>query len=152
MCAYSDGMTTRQIRPATDPSIEVWTAGLNQFAESVSAVLQKIGDWFTRALASLRVPLITVANGEVHVAGLETQYLVRAGADPAYATPQDRDALIWEILTGEAVGTRLLTPRNRSLVAAAALRGWVGHYDTEPADALAWHRLIGATALEVSRG
>lgn len=67
-------------------------------------------------------------NNPVCVAGLEGTYTVRAGLDPRYADPVARDLLITSILRGNT-DTMCLTRRNRSIVAAAAMRGWCLRHD-----------------------
>lgn len=61
-------------------------------------------------------------------AGLEGRYYVRAGLDPAYAAPVNRDRLVMAILDGEAEGTQLLSAGQRRAVAVAAIRGWITGY------------------------
>lgn len=94
------------------------------------------------------------ANDEVRVSGLEARYYVRAGADPTYAHPERRDALVRDLLAGEVEDDPLLvfvTPENRRRLAVAALRGWALHRSPEPASYVA-HRLWGRTAVAVSCG
>lgn len=52
-------------------------------------------------------------DAEVFQAGLEARYYVRGAMDPAYATPEARDAYV-----------KTLYPEQ----AAAFLRGWVEHH------------------------
>lgn len=76
------------------------------------------------AAASRRSEQI-LRNDPVWVAGLEARYYVRGAMDPMYATPWARDALVFAILSGLSIPA--LQPRNRALVAAAVVRGWVTH-------------------------
>lgn len=94
------------------------------------------------------------ANTPASVAAVEGLYLVRAGVDPAYATPEARDALLRTILAGTADdgGLWLLTPENRARVAAAASMGWVvghGRRHPTPRHGVSWHRQLGDTAVRV---
>lgn len=126
---------------------------LNRVVSRALTLIREAVDGFFAGFRRFREGIEARANDPVRVAGLEARYSVTAGLDPAYRIPEQRDALVWSILVGEEPGTVFLTPANRGLVAAAAIRGWVSHYGPqEPLDALAWIRLIGATAVEVRRG
>lgn len=140
--------------------------------------VQRLGDTITRAFDAIReafrpfveavlaagrkmVALIEGmrerANDPVYVAGLEGRFLVRAGLDPAYRHPERRDALIRDLLSGEAEDAGLLfllDPENRHRVALAAIRGWVHSYgDREPGEQpYVAHRLWGTDRVEVSCG
>lgn len=118
-------------------------------AEVVPAVVQQAArtwaDW-----------LVIEANSLHAVAGVEAQYFVRAGLDPAYATPEALDALVQAILGAADLdaGLWLLTRENRALVAAAAIRGWAGHRGRDAAPSpygVTWHRQLGATTVRVGR-
>ena len=79
-----------------------------------------------------------------------TRYYTRAGQD----TTVDAADLAHAVLAGRDQETRWMGPAERAQVAAAVLRGLV---ECRPAEAessgvLAWHRLIGDTAVEVHRG
>lgn len=104
-----------------------------------------------RTMARVSAAIREAANDEVTVSGLEARYLVRAGLDPAYRSPEDLDALVQAIMRGEAEDTRLLYRENRARVAAAALRGWTHAYPA-PLPILTWHRLIGGVRVVVTRG
>lgn len=118
------------------------------FARMVEAVAKLLAP-----LRRMRERLIEAANQPGQVAGLESRYAVRAGLDPAYATPQALDGLVARIMAGDARHRgdgqlRLLTSESRSLVAAAAIRGWCYSYGDGPA-ILAWHRLMATTVVSV---
>lgn len=132
---------------------------LDRLTTALKRIGQIVTDYTRRLLAAFR-PLMRfiteTANDPVRVAGLEARYAVRGGFDPRYATPEGLDQLVQMIMGGDAdeVGDRdlwLLTSESRSLVAAAAIRGWCNSHDPGPA-ILAWHRLLGTTVVEVGRG
>ena len=120
--------------------------------QAMVAALDELARYFAPLLERMRAR----ANDPVHVAGLEGRYAVRAGLDPTYATPAALDQLVARIMAGDAEHEgdrqlRLLTLESRSLVAAAAIRGWCHSYGHGPA-IVAWHRLLGTTAVVVTRG
>lgn len=120
------------IRTTLWPSLQEVAEGVRRFAEAISPYYQ--------------------ANLPEHVAGLEGRYLVRAGLDPIYADPLNLNLLVQRILTGEAADLAYVSDENRSLVAAAAIRGWVGSYaGAEAVRVLAWHRKLGNTRIVVGR-
>lgn len=87
-------------------------------------------------------------NDEPWVCGQEAKYYVRAGLDPAYATPESRDRLLRRILTGTS--DPLLNQANRIRCAAAALAGWVASHEVAEPTSFVWHRFIGGTAVQVA--
>lgn len=74
------------------------------------------------------------------LAGREARYYVRGAMDPLYASPVRRDAY-----------AQFLARWVSASAAARFLAGWATHHDTthEIAPVVAWHRLIGATRIEV---
>lgn len=89
-----------------------------------------------------------ITNAPERVAAMEARYQITAGMDPAYAV--DPDALIQDILTGEAGQLAFATPATRAKVAAAAIRGWsVSHTETGPGHPVFWHRAYGDTIIQV---
>jgi hypothetical protein len=89
-----------------------------------AAVIQRVADEFTDALQRAFGPI--------------TERLRTEANAPAANRRGDRQL-------------RLLTPANRSLIAAAAIRGWCFSHGDGPA-IVAWHRLLGTTAVVVRRG
>lgn len=94
------------------------------FVEAMAAAARKITGW----VESMRERF----NDPVYVAGLEGRYFVRAGLDPAYATPESLSRLVRGVLAGDLDGEPydappflfLLSGENRRRVAVAAMRGW----------------------------
>lgn len=124
-------------------------AAINRVGNDVLARLQEWADSFT-------VDLAERANHPVTVAGLEARYAVRASLSPAYRDPADLDRLVAAVMAGhgdtwrEDRDLRHVSRENRSLIAAAAIRGWCYSYGDGPA-ILAWHRLMGTTTVVVTR-
>lgn len=71
-------------------------------------------------------------------AGTWGRWFVRGALDPAYAEPSQRD-----------LAAQVLAHRGHHDAAGALLAGWVTRHAWAPAGPLAWHRLIGDTAVEV---
>lgn len=125
----------------------------------LKAAFARAVEQLTDALAPLRrfvQRLRDAANDPVQVSGLEGRYAVRGGLDPAYASPEALDRLVQLIMAGDGERPgdrklRLLTSESRSLIAAAAIRGWCYSYGDGPA-ILAWHRLMGTSIVVVTRG
>lgn len=125
----------------------------------LKAAFARAAEQLLDALAPLRrfvQRLADAANDPVQVSGLEGRYAVRAGLDPAYASPDALDRLVQLIMAGDGEHRgdrklRLLTSESRSLIAAAAIRGWCYSYGDGPA-ILAWHRLMGTSIVVVTRG
>lgn len=120
-------------------------------AAQVEAAMSRLGAVMAESKASFERAL------DRRTAALEARMIVRAGLHPDYATVEGVSVLVRRILN--APGSLLdagfldgaLNPRQRSLIAAAALRGWVESYPDDEQPILAWHRLIGPTVLEVGR-
>lgn len=72
-------------------------------------------------------------------AALEARAYIRGGLDPAYDDPAARDAY-----------ARQLTHVDPD-VAASFLAGWDDHHEDTDPPITAWHRLIGATVVQVGR-
>lgn len=125
------------------------TVTVEIFADT-SAFVAAVEKW-TAQLPRLRQIL---ANVDVKVAGLEGRYYVRAGLDPAYATPAALDTLVGRIMSGrESRILGLLDRDTRALVAAAAIRGWSTSYPaTDPGDALVWCRFLSGQRVWVTAG
>jgi len=99
------------------PHLAAWRRAF----EDVGKAMQNVGQAF-RALSRTACQAM---NEEVNVCGLEARFLVRGGLT------EDIDYLVltlllcpWEI----EPSLRLLTPPSRARLAAAAIRGHVGHY------------------------
>lgn len=119
---------------------------LEALSQTIAARLAVVIRHVNKALGSLaRVAL----NLPEQVAGMEGRYFVRAALDPAYATPHAVQQLVTDLLLGRVPDTEQLTPGNRSLVAASAMRGWVTHRQQPDGPTYAWHRRIGGTRLMV---
>jgi hypothetical protein len=74
-------------------------------------------------------------------AGAWGRWYVRGAMDPTYSNPGQRDLAAQE-----------LASRGQADLAGALLAGWVSRSGDTPCGPLAWHRLLGRTRVEVSRG
>lgn len=113
-----------------------------------------VGQQVTEAAVSWAEMLAQVSNTPEAVAGPEGLYFTRAALDPAYATPEALDALVASIMgaTDLDAGLWLLTMENRSVVAAAAIRGWAHTHPTDlPTEGITWGRVIGTSHVMVTR-
>jgi hypothetical protein len=117
------------------PTIARFAADLEQSMRRIQHVMAGVPPW-----------ALDPKLREVHVAGLEAKMYVRAGMDHEVATPEALDRLIRQI-SHQAH----LTPAERAQVIAAAYRGWVTHRDGPVPETLAYHTLIGDTAIEFAR-
>lgn len=149
------GITTLTIRPDLSGLARALVRWVPEAREAMRTLARAISK-LLEPLRRMREHLAEHANSPEALAGLEGRYAVRAGLDPAYATPQALDGLVQLVMRGDARRTgdgqlRLLTSQSRSLVAAAAIRGWCYSYGDGPA-ILAWHRLMGTSIVVVTRG
>lgn len=117
--------------PAIRTVAEQVRATVLDLARTIQDVMRPIAAMARKVSARLR----EAANDEVYVAGMCARYQVRAGLDPAYATPEALDRLLDAILHDreEEVGLTFMSLENRSLVAGAAARGWAESYGRDPA-------------------
>lgn len=106
-----------------------------------------------RALGRLAEQMREHANDPVRVAGLTARYHVRGALDPAYDTPEGRDALVRAILAGYVEDDPLapfLSRENRRACAVAAMQGWASRHPG--VDPVVLHRLWGSERIEVRCG
>jgi hypothetical protein len=147
----TDMTTVTPLRPLpADLDVCAVVEGLRQGFEAMRVAARRAGEVIARAGVVFRA----AANDEVRVCGLEGRFQVRG------AFADDVDALIHDLLRcpetlaaqGESLYLGLLTPANRARLAAAAARGHAEHVVTAAPGHHAWHRLLGDTAVVVTRG
>lgn len=124
------------------------SANLRRVARALEDIALATGFTMRRISNSLTWGLATPERRAVILAGWEQRYYVRASMDPTVDAP----LLALDVCASRDPETAWMGPAERAVVAAAVLRGHVEHHDGESADVLAWHRLIGTTCVEVSRG
>lgn len=96
--------------------------------------------------------LVVTANDPALVERLAVKMYVRGGLDWTLESEGDLKAAVRHLLTGKAPAvSSVLTPPNRALLAASLLTGWVTHRPVTNPQVLTWHRLLGRTAVEITR-
>lgn len=127
------------------------TVHFNAATEGFQALAAAVQDTIAAMLLSE-----WLVNSEPVVSGLEARFYVRAGFDPTCTTEAQLQDLVRtlltqpELVTGEDVHF-YLTSEARARIATAALSGWVTHRQQDSQEALAWHRMIGTTRVQVGR-
>jgi hypothetical protein len=124
----------RQIREAA--------AAMAVSVETMAQAVQQVGRVFARA-------------HEVQVSGLEARVYVRAAMDPEYASAEALHRLVRLLIRKPHIAlgmgdARFLHREDRFRLAAAAIRGWAEHRDTEQGEAMPWHRYLAGTQVLVS--
>jgi len=139
MARLPDYMTVANQRRVGDTlvvDIHVDTAALERAFSRMAEAIQDMGHQLRRSLA--RWGHAQAQRREVWVAGLEGRYYVRGGLDSRYQDPLDRDILVLQLLRGRELGACKLTPKERGLVAAAFLTGWVTGQGKDFGECLCW--------------
>lgn len=123
------------IRAALDARL-ILAANMPRIQGTFATAAQEVTRAWTRVVESFRDAARTLhpfmqrvhdtLNAPVRVAGLCSRYQVRAGLDPAYASPEALSGLRRSILDRRngPDDLRGLTAENRRLVAVSAIRGW----------------------------
>lgn len=120
---------------------------LTRAMDHLTSVFERYGG----PLARLGIAAAGAEATERAVWGLEARYYVRGGMDPALSAPEALNGAVRAILDGsESFFIGALPPSGRASVAAALIRGWVNHHEIERPEVLAWFRLHGTDAVEVT--
>lgn len=137
------------------PNWEALRRGLRRMAQAYADNMRAVA----RAMSSFGKMMRSVANDEDYVFSLRARYYVRGGGAP-WSTEAEASAVAQDLLRrpgrqaddhGERILMGLLTHRNRALLAAAALEGYVRHHEGPAPEVLAWHRYIGGVRVSVGR-
>lgn len=138
-------VTTRPLAGLPDLVAQISDAMsvLGKAAAGVAAVV-------VRAQQNVEYGLATPDRREVILSGWEARYSTRVALDST-VDPAD---LVMAVMQRRDTATSWMPAYARSRVAAAVLRATVEHRpeEAEVSGVLAWHRLIGDTAVEVTRG
>jgi hypothetical protein len=124
-------------------------------AQAANAALKQISLYFKH----FREMMVRAVNDEVYVSGLEARFFTRGAL--TCNTIEEVVGLTKAVMTepwtlgqtpDERAFWRLLTRESRGRLAAAAISGHVKFHRDAEVGPLAWHRLMGDTAIEVGRG